>query len=264
MKYELDNWVTSRLAEPFSVEELSWTPAFGGGGVYPYLSARVVAKRLDEVVGAANWSDRYEETQVVETLTRDLTDMEAMLKAGFALENKANNTIYFPKGNDWRKTLEYQDISYGGTRCDLTILGVTKSDVGSPSYAEQLKGSYSDALKRAAVKFGVGEYLYKLGSLPGKVTYGKIDKIPTLPTWALPKGKRSPDKAIQDIIEQALQLEGGLPEEIFEKVTEAVGEVTVMGQYFSGAPLVAKRYVYETLSPIVNKYKDKGAAVDES
>jgi hypothetical protein len=37
--------------------------------------------------------------------------------------------------------------------------GVTKEDVGE---GDSLKAAFSDALKRAAVKFGVGRYLYRL------------------------------------------------------------------------------------------------------
>lgn len=47
--------------------------------------------------------------------------------------------------------------------CRLTVDGVTRADVGEPNEggrADELKGAYSDALKRAAVKFGVGRYLY--------------------------------------------------------------------------------------------------------
>jgi hypothetical protein len=46
--------------------------------------------------------------------------------------------------------------------CHLTIDGVTRSDVGKASQTEGVKGAYSDALKRAAVQFGVGVSLYAL------------------------------------------------------------------------------------------------------
>ena len=44
----------------------------------------------------------------------------------------------------------------------LTIHGVSKSDVGTASNWEPSKGAVSDCLKRAAVHFGVGRYLYEL------------------------------------------------------------------------------------------------------
>lgn len=49
-------------------------------------------------------------------------------------------------------------------KCYLTIKmedkEVTKSDVGVPSAFDKEKGAISDALKRAAVKYGIGRYLY--------------------------------------------------------------------------------------------------------
>lgn len=62
----------------------------------------------------------------------------------------------------------------GGMRCDLTIDGLTRSDVGwsaGVANAMALKTLYSDAFKRAAVKFGVGVSLY---ALPQLVLY--VDK----------------------------------------------------------------------------------------
>jgi hypothetical protein len=57
----------------------------------------------------------------------------------------------------------------GGLECFLTVDGLTRSDVGwsrSTSDDMGLKGLYSDALKRAAVHFGVGASLY---AVPGLV-----------------------------------------------------------------------------------------------
>jgi len=58
---------------------------------------------------------------------------------------------------------EYEVISPSQVICKLTIHGTTKSDAGEASGEdrEPLKSAISDALKRAAVKFGVGRYLYK-------------------------------------------------------------------------------------------------------
>lgn len=48
----------------------------------------------------------------------------------------------------------------------LTVLGVTKCDAGEASGEEEpLKSAVSDALKRCAVHFGVGRYLYYLPRL---------------------------------------------------------------------------------------------------
>lgn len=51
---------------------------------------------------------------------------------------------------------EYEPVQ-GGLLCRLTVDGITRQDMGS---GYQGKGLYSDALKRAAVKFGIGVSLY--------------------------------------------------------------------------------------------------------
>jgi hypothetical protein len=43
----------------------------------------------------------------------------------------------------------------------LTIAGISKSDAGED---ETVKGAVSDALKRAAVQWGIGRYLYTVGA----------------------------------------------------------------------------------------------------
>ncbi len=56
----------------------------------------------------------------------------------------------------------------GGLRCDLTVDGLTRSDVGwsrGTGTDMDLKALYSDAFKRAAVHFGVGVSLYAIPGL---------------------------------------------------------------------------------------------------
>jgi len=75
----------------------------------------------------------------------------------------------------------------------LTVCGVTREDVGEWSESAQDQGktrkaAVSDALKRCAVQFGVGRYLYYL---PARwVAYDEDHKRfaeePQLPAWALP------------------------------------------------------------------------------
>lgn len=59
--------------------------------------------------------------------------------------------------------------------CTLTIKGIVRRDVGE---GVTFKGAYSDALKRAAVKFGIGRYLYSLPSLWVDLDPNKPDYIP--------------------------------------------------------------------------------------
>lgn len=53
---------------------------------------------------------------------------------------------------------EYTALDGNTLRCDLTVDGLTRRDVGQGPG----KTGYSDALKRAAVKFGVGVSLYSI------------------------------------------------------------------------------------------------------
>lgn len=63
-------------------------------------------------------------------------------------------------GLEWYDS--YSSAPKGGLECALTVKGVTRRDVGSDDNdTEAEKSSYSDAFKRAAVKFGIGRYLYQ-------------------------------------------------------------------------------------------------------
>src|SRR5262249_13820499 len=78
---------------------------------------------------------------------------------------------------------------------------ITKTDVGSPSEqpdsGDRLKAAVSDALKRAAVKFGIGRYLYRLSA--SWVDYDPVNKqivqAPALPAFAIPKRKGQTQQA---------------------------------------------------------------------
>lgn len=68
-------------------------------------------------------------------------------------------------------------------RLSLRVSGewITKADVGYPNgkaSAEPFKDAYSDALKRAAVKWGIGRFLYDMTALKVKVDpHGNIKTI---------------------------------------------------------------------------------------
>ena len=109
---------TSELLRPFDYESHKWrvmnvTKKGDKASCAFYIDARDVMDRLDAVVGAENWSDKYTTLAIGE--------------------------------NRW------------AIECTITINGVSKSDVGE---GDAPKDAYSDALKRAAVKWGVGRYLY--------------------------------------------------------------------------------------------------------
>lgn len=97
--------------------------AGGGGMKLKYITARLAMNRLDSVLGPENWQDSYVET-----------------KDGLC----CTITVRLPDGT----TLSKSD---GG--------GFAKM----PEEDNVEKSGYSDAFKRAAVKFGVARYLYNDG-----------------------------------------------------------------------------------------------------
>jgi hypothetical protein len=105
-----------------------------------YIDARLVAERLNAVAGPENWSDSYR----------------------LLAEGREVPALYYP------------------IECALTVCGVTKTDVGQGANTildeKAWKSAYSDALKRAAVKFGVGAYLYAIPRLRSPVDVGRDGK----------------------------------------------------------------------------------------
>lgn len=116
--------ITDRLSAPFPPESISWrvgstTSDKSKGMALAFIDARDVMDRLDDVMGAANWQDRYE--------------------------------------FHGARTLCYLTLRIDGE-------WITKADGAGDSDVEAEKGAISDALKRAAVKWGIGRYLYDLTS----------------------------------------------------------------------------------------------------
>src|SRR5213080_2669554 len=148
--------ITAALAAPFEPREVKYKPQMVKNNrclAMAYIDARLIQDRLDEVLGVENWEDGY----------KILQDGSVMCRLRIKL------------GDRW----------------------ISKTDVGSPSeqpdLGDRLKAAFSDALKRAAVKFGIGRYLYRLKA--EWVDYDPVKKqivqLPQLPAFALPIGGRS-------------------------------------------------------------------------
>ncbi len=119
--------LTEALAAPFDVREVRFKPAAVSGNralALAYVDARSIQDRLDRVLGVTGWQDEYE----------CLPDGSVVCRLRLRI------------GDEW----------------------ITKMDVGGPSEqpdeGDRRKAAFSDALKRAAVKFGIGRYLYRLPS----------------------------------------------------------------------------------------------------
>ena len=108
---------------------------------------------------------------------------------------------------NWKN--EFKQAPDGGVMCGISIKHegewITKWDGAENTDIESVKGGLSNSMKRAAVQWGIGRYLYKLEENFAKVvdrgTKGAIkgrlkDKTPfywvppELPIWAVPKGKQ--------------------------------------------------------------------------
>ncbi len=135
--------VFEQLSAPFPPHLISWRVGATNkektkGLALAFIDARDVMRRLNEVVGPASWQNRY------------------------------------PHAN-------------GKTVCEIGILirhqnreseWVWKADGAGDSDVEAEKGALSDAFKRAAVRWGIGLYLYDISSPWVAIEgYGKSYKI---------------------------------------------------------------------------------------
>lgn len=178
----------TKLTDPFTPDEIEWRIGRAGlkkdGSVWAtalvYVEARAIQDRLDAVVGPFNWRVTHQHVVV---------------------------------GSEIK-----------GVMCEISIkdpsgVWVSKSDGAEPTDFEPFKGGISSALKRAAVLWGIGRYLYKLDetfvSIVDRSTEGAKyakhkDKrsnqdlefywvAPKLPNWAIPADKPADRKAGEDV-----------------------------------------------------------------
>lgn len=258
--FKMDNWVFNRLAEPFAEDEIHWR-AGGGKTILAYIDARQVIERLNYVVGAGSWNDVYDPIVFENTDMKETTDYEALKEKYLAQGVNLSDVFWMRNGvinnvkNKADATFSYNHVKFGGVRCSLTVLDTTRQDVGTVSMADQFKGAHSDALKRAAVKFGIGMYLYDLKNLQGGVVNnGFVVEPPKLPSWALPVKRGDPDDALLGLFEEAKKQENIN----LIHVENLYREISVMGNYDYSAPLILKRRVYERLKNLMDDISISG------
>ncbi len=176
-----DTSLRDALSAHFAPDDIEWRIGQAGkkddGSIwakaFAYITNRAIQQRLDDVVGPGQW--RNEEPRIVQIADADGKPVTAFL-CGLSL--KING--------EW----------------------VTKWDGSEPSDMEPVKGGLSGSMKRAAVQWGIGRYLYDLpegwakvgpngrhfasvnikgpGGQKQQATF-KWDP-PDLPKWALPQG----------------------------------------------------------------------------
>lgn len=154
-----------RLADPFPPSDVEWKPGAttrdkSKGLAMAYLTSRAVQQRFDDVCGPGDWRNEFQPG---------------------------------PDGG------VLCGISIRVERPDGTAEWVTKWDGADNSQVEAVKGGLSGAMKRAAVQWGVGRYLYELPAtwvrLDDRGRFAETPRIPrefvpdAAPSWA--SGSRS-------------------------------------------------------------------------
>lgn len=167
------------LSSPFEAEEIDWriqqSGVFGSpqkpwAKVLAYIQSRAIMNRLDNVIGPHLWKNEYKESPI------------GGIQCGISI--KING--------EWITKWDAAE------RTSVEIKGKEDMDTNT-------KGAYSNSMKRAAVHWGMGRYLYELTSNfavckwekdkswnKAKVKADGKDKFfywvpPELPYWALPE-----------------------------------------------------------------------------
>jgi len=107
---------------------------------------------------------------------------------------------------NWQDRYPYRGCCELGIRVDDEW--IWRADAAGETDVEGIKGQSSDSFKRAAVKFGVGRYLYGLPNewydLTGQ-PWNPFATKPKLPQWATPAGwDRIPADVKKEVYEQTL------------------------------------------------------------
>ena len=156
------------LHSPFAESSISWRAGWqrieGQAQALPYIDNRVIMNYLDDTVGASNWYNEYVEVVADGRLVAVRCVLLIRLETGWVGKSDAAPVMPNREG-----------------ALDLAI-----------------KGAYSDAMKRAAVHWGLGRYLYGFRAPWVPVSErGRLLEIPCLPVEMLPAGAvpRAPAEA---------------------------------------------------------------------
>lgn len=140
-----------RLADPFTPDAIEWKPGAvtrdkSKGLAMAYISSRAVQDRLDTVCGPADWRNEFREG---------------------------------PGGGVLCGLSVYVE------RADGTAEWVTKWDGADNTDVEAVKGGLSGSMKRAAVQWGIGRYLYGLPAQWVRLDErGRFAEAPRVPSAA--------------------------------------------------------------------------------
>ena len=164
-----------KLSSPFDPSEIEWfigvmTQDKTKGLAIPFVSNRAVQNRLDEVCGVDGWRNEYNALK-----ESDIFDRNGTI-TGKKFSYLCGISIWSESKSQW----------------------ITKWDGAEDTDIEALKGGLSSAMKRAAVQWGIGRYLYYLDSpwveieKKGNSYVMKASQRLVLPQWAIPGGTGYP------------------------------------------------------------------------
>ena len=128
----------AKLSAPFSPDDIIWRVGSTNadktrGMALAYIDSRAVMDRLDEVCGIDGWQCEYS------GIGADKTCCSIGMRLPYCDSKESEHP---PSCYEW----------------------VWKADGAGDTDFEAAKGAFSDAFKRAAVKWGIGRYLYGLDS----------------------------------------------------------------------------------------------------
>ncbi len=155
---EMIDW--QRLQDFFAAEDIEWKPiaiakASGKGLAAAYVTNRAIMDRLDQVCGPANWKNEYK------------AGPDGGVLCGIAIRVPRSDGA----GDEW----------------------IAKWDGAENTDIEPVKGGLSSSMRRAAVQWGIGRYLY---NLPGQWVpvdeRGRFVQTPSMPPAFLPRRDARP------------------------------------------------------------------------
>ena len=172
----IPNELAAKLRAPFNPEDISWKPQTvdykaNTALAVAYADPRAYVDRMNEVFGVGGWSDNY---------TFTVTPFNKVIRGKKA----------------YKDTPATEDKQIPGNKvlvvCNLTVseYGVGISSTGDSDAADDNAATSAEAqaFKRAAMKLGLGRYLYELPKVNAAYSYGKwTNGAPSLPDWAIPK-----------------------------------------------------------------------------
>ena len=128
--------IKRELAQPFAPEDLEWRIQIASedktsGMAVAYVTNRAIQDRLDDVVGPDNWHNDFKPWHAIGKRESQICGI----------------SIYNEERKEW----------------------ITKWDGAEDTDIEAVKGGLSDSMKRAAVQWGIGRYLYKMEGVWVKV-----------------------------------------------------------------------------------------------